>query len=68
MAELKLIALDVDDLKIISAHLQDAVGRISDIVYDKKAKRFALVLNRFDWTTTEASAQANERHQSGLAL
>lgn len=66
MAELKLIALDVDDLKIISAHLQDAVGRISDIVYDKKAKRFALVLNRFDWTTTEASAQANERHQSGL--
>lgn len=66
MAELKLIALDADDLKIISAHLQDAVGRISDIVYEKKAKRFALVLNRFDWTNTEASGQTNERHQSGL--
>ena len=66
MAELKLIALDADDLKIISAHLQDAVGRISDIVYDNKAKRFALVLNRFDWTNTDAGGHANERHQSGL--
>ncbi len=66
MAELKLIALDADDLKVISAHLQDAVGRISDITYQRKAKRFAMVLNRFDWTKTGASGQTNERHQCGL--
>ncbi len=30
---LRLIALDADDLLIISAHLQDAVVRVGDIVW-----------------------------------
>lgn len=50
MSELKLIALDEEDLQIFSAHLQDAVGRIGDISYEPRARRFAMVLNRFDWT------------------
>ena len=33
MAELKLIALDADDLAVISAQLQDAVLRVGDIAY-----------------------------------
>ena len=71
MSELKLIALDAEDLQIISAHLQDAVGRISDIAYEKKAKRFAMVLNRFDWTKPDgpnagADTGDHQRHQSGL--
>lgn len=46
---LKLIALDEDDLKILSAHLQDAVIRLCDMAYLPSEHRFAAILNRFDW-------------------
>lgn len=46
---LKLIALDGDDLAIISAHLQDAVLKIGDIAWLPAERRFALALRRFDW-------------------
>lgn len=49
MAELKLIALDADDLAIISAHLQDAVLKVGDMAYLPQHKRFAALANRFDW-------------------
>lgn len=49
MQLLKLAALDTEDLEILSAHLQDAVMRVGDIAYLPDQKRFALVLNRFDW-------------------
>jgi len=49
MADLKLIALDADDLAVISAHLQDAVLQVGDIAYLPKDKRFAAITNRFDW-------------------
>jgi Protein of unknown function (DUF2948) len=49
MADLKLIALDADDLSVISAHLQDAVLQVGDVAYLPKAKRFAVLANRFDW-------------------
>lgn len=59
MPELKLIALDTEDLGIISAHLQDAVLRVGDMAYLPKERRFAALVNRFDWT---GSAQAGTRH------
>jgi hypothetical protein len=70
MADLKLIALDEEDLSILSAHLQDAVVRVGDIVYEAPHKRFALLLNRFDWTAvTEAKPkQPYKRCRSGLRL
>lgn len=46
---LKLIALDAEDLAVISAHVQDAVLRQGDIAYLPGEKRFALALRRFDW-------------------
>ncbi len=49
MPDLKLIALDADDLRVISAHLQDAVVRVADMAYLPKEKRFAAIANRFDW-------------------
>ena len=49
MPELKLIAFDVDDLAVMSAHLQDAVLRVGDIAYLPHQRRFAAVGNRFDW-------------------
>ena len=49
MDKLKLIALDEEDLAVVSSHLQDAVLRVGDMAYLPSKKRFAAVLNRFDW-------------------
>jgi hypothetical protein len=49
MSELKLIALDAEDLSVLSANLQDAVLRIGDVAYLPREKRFAAIANRFDW-------------------
>ncbi|AOO83380.1 DUF2948 family protein [Bosea vaviloviae] len=61
---LKLIALDADDLAILSAHLQDAVLKVTDIAYLPGEKRFALAARRFDW----AGAQAGQRRRRLAAL
>jgi len=49
MNPLKLIALDEEDLAVVSSLLQDAVIRVADMTYVPGQKRFAAVLNRFDW-------------------
>lgn len=49
MDRLKLIAFDAADLHMISAHAQDAVLKVADMAYLPDDKRFAAVLNRFDW-------------------
>ena len=46
---LKLIALDEDDLKVVSAHVQDAVMKVSDLEYLPRTRQFTLVMNRFAW-------------------
>jgi hypothetical protein len=71
MQLLKLAALDTEDLEILSAHLQDAVMRVSDIAYVPAQKRFALVLNRFDWEGAEKAKGGSgkkgfERRRSAL--
>lgn len=45
----KLIALDSDDLTVVSAHVQDAVVRVADLTWLAAEGRFALALRRFDW-------------------
>lgn len=49
MPDLKLIALDADDLSVVSAHLQDAVLTVGDLAYVPKDRRFVAIANRFDW-------------------
>ena len=44
---LRLLAEDAEDLAIVSAALQDAVGLVGDIAFDAKAQRLTLGLNRF---------------------
>jgi len=44
---LKLIGANRDDLKVISAYLQDSVIAVNDIVYLKKNKTFIMIANRF---------------------
>ncbi len=49
MELLKLAALDEDDLRIISAHMQDAHFRLGDITWLREKGRFVLVGNRYEW-------------------
>jgi len=49
---LKLIALDADDLAVISTHVQDARVQISDIVWRQAEKRLVIGMNRLDWEQT----------------
>jgi hypothetical protein len=56
-APLRLLAEDADDLGVISAALQDAVGQIGDIAYEAVERRLTLVLNRFRWETDAPTAE-----------
>ena len=58
---LKLAALDADDLAVVSAHLQDAVAKVGDMAYLPKEKRFAMLVNRFDWTAVGEGAVLRRR-------
>ena len=50
---LKLIARTEEDLKVISAHLQDSIVNISDIANLEKNKIFLIQLSRFMWEDVE---------------
>ena len=50
---LKLIAKTVEDLRVVSAYLQDAIVNINDIANLKKNKILLLQLNRFMWEDVE---------------
>jgi hypothetical protein len=62
-AKLRLLAEDADDLEIIAAALQDAIGKIGDIRYDAGARQVTLLLNRFRWEGDDHQA---ERVRTGL--
>src|SRR5881409_3680513 len=65
--QLKLIALDEQDLEIVSSHLQDAVVRVGDLAYVPSQKRFAAILNRFNWEkAAKAAKDTNERRRTAL--
>ncbi|WP_136617177.1 MULTISPECIES: DUF2948 family protein [Mesorhizobium] len=67
MTALKLIALDDQDLSIVSAHVQDAVLKVSDLEFLPAAKRFLLTMNRFVWEAKSGLfRQHNERRQAVL--
>ncbi len=57
MTDLKLIALDTEDLEIVSAHVQDAVIRVADMGFARGDRRFALLMNRFDWAADKPRAK-----------
>jgi hypothetical protein len=63
-APLRLVALDEDDLAVVSANVQDAVVRIADMAYVPKDRRFALLASRFDWACAECGRI--ERCRAGL--
>ena len=50
---LKLLALNDDDLKVLSAHLQDSVILVKDMIFLKKSRTFLMMVNRFMWEDIE---------------
>jgi Protein of unknown function (DUF2948) len=67
MTLLKLLALDEEDLQVVSSHLQDAVVRVGDIAYVPSQKRFAALLNRFDWeSASDKKAKDFKRRRTVL--
>lgn len=63
---LKLIALDRDDLEVISAHLQDAVIKIGEILWRPAENRVVIALNRFDWEAAQDAIPAWQRRRAAL--
>ena len=51
-AQRKLIALDADDLAVISAHVQDAKVQTGDIIWRQSEKRLVVGMSRLDWEQT----------------
>ena len=50
---LKLIAKTDEDLRVVSAHLQDSIVKTSDIAHLSKNRIFLMQLNRFMWEDVE---------------
>ena len=50
---LKLIAKTEEDLRVVSAHLQDSIVSVGDIANLKKNNIFLIQLNRFMWEDVE---------------
>ena len=65
-AQLKLIALDADDLAVISAHVQDARVQTGDIIWRQGEKRLVVGMNRLDWEQTLTGETAPRRLISAL--
>lgn len=62
---LRLAAQDGDDLRVISALVQDAILTGADFTWQPRRRRFAVLLNRFRW---EARGQGAERVRSLLVI
>ena len=45
----RLIALDMDDLAVVSAHVQNALVQTGDIIWRQSEKRLVIGMNRLDW-------------------
>lgn len=68
MDRLKLVALDEDDLAVLSACLQDAVFKTADMAFLKAGRTFTLEANRFVWEDgADTGRKTWERRRAVLA-
>ena len=51
--KINLIGKNQDDLRIISAYLQDSIVTVKDIVFLKQNRTFVMIVNRFMWEDAE---------------
>jgi len=62
MDELKLVALDKDDIEVVSAHVQDGLVKVADIRWQPREHRFIMALDRFDWMNAVETNGAEGTH------
>ena len=70
-APLRLIAQDAEDLRVVSALVQDAVVPVTELKFDPRRRRFAVLLNRFRWEDRDQARRSGrpfERVRSLLVV
>ena len=65
---LRLTAVDAEDIAVISALVQDAVFAASEMTYQRRARQFALLVNRFRWEDRDAAAREGRPFERVQAL
>jgi hypothetical protein len=65
---LKLVAADSDDLQVISSLVQDAVFPVGEMTYSTKARRFAMLINRFRWEDALGRRQDDRAYERTRAV
>ena len=66
---LRLAAIDEEDLAVVSAHVQDAVLKVGDMIYLPQERRFALAMNRFIWEKAgDGKRRDFERRRTALTF
>ncbi len=63
---LKLIALDKDDLEVVSAHLQDSTLKAGEILWRPAEHRVVIALDRFDWEAANGGSHSYRRRRAAL--
>lgn len=66
---LKLLALDAEDLAVLSTYAQDAVMKVGDIAFVPKEGRFVIAMNRFIWERADdGQRRGYERRRAVLGF
>jgi len=66
MTDLKLLALDSEDLDVISATTQDAIVRVPDMGFARGDRRFVLLMNRYAWEQGAEGRNKGQRKRAAL--
>jgi Protein of unknown function (DUF2948) len=66
MDPLKFVVLDEEDLEVVSAHVQDAVVKASEVLWRPQEKRVVVALNRFDWEGAQTGKPEYHRRRAAL--
>jgi hypothetical protein len=66
MDMLKLIALDEEDLAIVSAHVQDAVMKVGDLDFLSATRQFVVPMYRFAWEKEASLARPQPERRNAM--
>ncbi len=65
---LRLVAQDAEDLRVVAALVQDAVLPVTELKFDKRRRRFAVLLNRFRWEDREEAERVGRAYERVRSL
>lgn len=68
MTDLRLLALDAEDVSVVSAHVQDSVFKTKDMAWHPRGGQFSLAVNRFVWEEADKGGKSFERRRAALVF